>query len=117
VELEQYQGRRSNVALSIFRLGEFYMKKSKTKVEGNVIGRVGQRTDEGKASPSGGSSAVGKKWGFIPAPANGSPKHHPMGHKNGVDGSGSKDSGKGNQHSSKYGRHPLDARKTDNLSK
>jgi hypothetical protein len=85
------------------------MKKS-TKVEGNVIGRVGQRGDEGKAKPDSGSDQVGSKWGFIPAPAGGKPKHHEMGHQHGTDGSGVIDSGKKNSHGHHYGRHAKETR-------
>jgi hypothetical protein len=85
-------------------------KQSSTKVEGNVIGRVGQRGDEGKAAPSGGSNHVGAKWGWIPAPAGQKGKHHPMGHQDGTDGSGSKDSGKGNKHGHTYNRFAEDTR-------
>ena len=93
------------------------MKKSKsvTKVEGNVIGRVGQRGDEGKAAPSGGSSKVGAKWGWIPGAAGQQGKHHPMGHAVDEDTSGVLETGKGQMHGHHYGRHKNDKRKIDTL--
>ena len=91
-------------------------KQSSTKVKGNVIERIGQRADEGKARPNSGSNKVGEKWGFVPAPAGGSPKHHPMGHQDdGVDVSGALETGKGNLHGHHYGRHSEDKRKIDTL--
>jgi hypothetical protein len=90
------------------------MKKS-TKVEGNVIGRVGERGDEGKAKPEGGSSKIGSKWGWIPAAAGGKGKHHEMGHANDGDMSGVLETGKGNRHGHAYGRHEQDTRKIDTL--
>lgn len=87
------------------------------KTKGNVASAPKKRGDEGKAKPSQGSNKVGDKWGFIPAPAGGTPKHHPMSHSDGKDDSGAKDSGKGQKHGHHYGVHPSDKRKTDNLSK
>lgn len=84
------------------------MKKSKS-----VIGADHKRGDEGKAKPSAGSDQVGEKWGFIPAAAGGKPKHHPMGHQDGTDGSGAKDSGKGNKHGHTYNRFAQDTRPID----
>jgi hypothetical protein len=89
---------------------------SRKEVEGNVIGRIGQRGDEGKAKPSAGSNKVGdSKVGFIPAPANGQLRFHEMGHATNGDSSGSHDTGKGNQHGHAYGQHPEDTRKKGTL--